>query len=202
MKYKNNWKGMIHSYLEYKEYLKHDSIANIRKESYSVIDMMLNIIYGSEAYRALRYLKRLRQFEYVLNCRKGVLGKISCIVAKVRLHRLGAKYNIFIKPNVVGYGLRIPHLVGGVIINCKSIGKYCIVNSGVIVGDNNRGELAIIGDNVDLTVGCKVIGGVKIGNNVTVAPNSVVVKDIPANAVVSGVPAVILKMKIHDQNFN
>lgn len=53
----------------------------------------------------------------------------------------------------------------------------------------------MIGNNVDLTVGCKVIGGVHIGDNVTVAPNSVVVKDVPANAIVSGIPATILKMK-------
>lgn len=55
--------------------------------------------------------------------------------------------------------------------------------------------MATIGNNVDLTIGCKVIGGIKIGDNVTVAPNSVVVKDVPANAIVSGIPAKILKMK-------
>lgn len=38
-------------------------------------------------------------------------------------------------------------------------------------------------------------GGVKIGNNVTIAPNAVVVKDVPDNAVVGGVPAKIIKFK-------
>ena len=37
--------------------------------------------------------------------------------------------------------------------------------------------------------------GVKIGNNVTIAPNAVVVKDVPDNAVVGGVPAKIIKFK-------
>ena len=69
-----------------------------------------------------------------------------------------------------------------------------MANAGVIVGNNNKGELAVIGDNVDLTIGCKVIGGVHIGNNVIVAPNSVVVKDVPNNAIVSGIPAKILKI--------
>lgn len=54
--------------------------------------------------------------------------------------------------------------------------------------------MAIIGDNVDLTIGSKIIGGVTIGNNVIVAPNSVVVKNVPDNAVVSGVPARILSI--------
>lgn len=54
--------------------------------------------------------------------------------------------------------------------------------------------MAIIGDNVDLTIGSKIIGGVTIGNNVIVAPNSVVVKNVPDNAIVSGVPARILSI--------
>ena len=41
-------------------------------------------------------------------------------------------------------------------------------------------------------------GGVKIGNNVTIAPNAVVVKDVPDNAVVGGIPAKILKIKKHE----
>ena len=75
------------------------------------------------------------------------------------------------------------------------MGNYCTANAGVIVGNNHKGGMAVIGDNVDLSVGCKVIGGVHIGNNVIVAPNSVVVKDIPDNVIVSGIPAKILKMK-------
>lgn len=54
--------------------------------------------------------------------------------------------------------------------------------------------MAVIGCNVDLCIGCKVIGDVHIGNNVIVAPNSVVVKDIPDNVIVSGIPAQILKI--------
>lgn len=51
---------------------------------------------------------------------------------------------------------------------------------------------------MDMTIGSKIIGGVTIGSNVIVAPNSVVVKDVPDNAVVSGIPAKILS--IHGQN--
>lgn len=45
-----------------------------------------------------------------------------------------------------------------------------------------------------MTIGSKIIGGVTIGNNVIVAPNSVVVKNVPDNAVVSGIPAKILSI--------
>ena len=46
---------------------------------------------------------------------------------------------------------------------------------------------------VELAIGAKVIGKVAIGDNVIVAPNSVVIKDVPSDVVVSGVPAVIIK---------
>lgn len=48
---------------------------------------------------------------------------------------------------------------------------------------------------MEITVGAKVIGNVSVGDNVIIAPNSVVIKDIPCNAIVSGVPAKIIKMR-------
>ena len=80
------------------------------------------------------------------------------------------------------------------IINALHVGDYCVVNSGVIIGNKNKSEdKPIIGNNVEITIGAKVIGKIIIGDNVIVAPNSVVIKDVPNNAVVSGIPAKILK---------
>ena len=85
---------------------------------------------------------------------------------------------------------------GGIVVNCKSIGNYCAINSGVLLGNkNSQDEIPTIGDRVDMTTGCKIIGKVTIGENATIAPNSVVVKDVPANSIVSGIPAKILKYK-------
>ena len=85
---------------------------------------------------------------------------------------------------------------GGIIINCKSVGNYCSANAGVVVGNKDgQDNIATIGNNVKLSVGCKVIGKITIGDNVIVAPNSVVIKDVPANCIVSGVPATIIKQK-------
>lgn len=48
----------------------------------------------------------------------------------------------------------------------------------VVVGNNHAwNDGPIIGDHVGLTMGCKLIGGMHIGNHVTVASNSAVVKD-------------------------
>ena len=60
-------------------------------------------------------------------------------------------------------------------------------------GINTKSGVPTIGDNVFLGLGCKVFGGITIGNNVIVAPNAVVTKDVPDNCVVAGVPARIIK---------
>lgn len=184
---------MIQSRKDRAFYLREDAKVNIKRESCGCIRMAANLWYGNDSYRVFRYLKALRSYELALNGERAWFGSLRKALAKARWHRLGARYHININPNVVGYGFRVPHLVGGVIINCLSVGNYCTANSGVIVGNNNKGGMAQIGDYVDLSVGCKVIGGVRIGNHVIVAPNSVVVKDIPDHCVVSGVPAVIIK---------
>lgn len=186
---------MIKAKIDYLYYREADTIANIGRNHCGRFRLFLNVWYGNDTYRSLNYLFALRKYEYRLNCYNSSFGRFLIVLSKIRWHRLGARYNICIMPNTVGPGLRIPHLNGGIIVNCKSIGNNCTINSGVIIGNNDRGELAEIGDNVNLTVGCKIIGGVHIGNNAVVAPNSVVVKDVPENAVVSGIPATILKTK-------
>ena len=53
-----------------------------------------------------------------------------------------------------------------------------------------------MGDFVAFGPGAKAFGKIKIGNNVFVAPNAVVTKDIPDNVIVGGIPAKIIKEKM------
>lgn len=87
-------------------------------------------------------------------------------------------------------------LRGGVLLNAKKIGNYCGFNAGSLVGNKdsqeNRPE---IGDYVAFGPGAKAFGKITIGDNVFVASNAVVVKDIPSNVIVGGLPAKIIKEK-------
>ena len=51
----------------------------------------------------------------------------------------------------------------------------------------------IIGDNVTVAGGVRVVGPVDIGDNCTIGANSVVISDVPADCVVTGVPARIIR---------
>lgn len=64
-----------------------------------------------------------------------------------------------------------------------------------MLGDNGANKLPTLGDYVAFAPGAKAFGDIKIGNNVFVAPNAVVTKDVPDNVIVGGVPAKIIKKK-------
>lgn len=93
----------------------------------------------------------------------------------------------------IGPGLYIAHF-GGVIINCQAvIGSGLSIGYGVVIGQTDSG-VPVIGDNVEMGVGAKVIGGIRVGNNVRIGAQSVVNKDIPDGAVAVGVPARIIQV--------
>lgn len=92
---------------------------------------------------------------------------------------------IFISPDAeIGPGLVI-HTPYGVFIPPVKIGSNCTFQSGVLIGSGCRG----VGDNVYFGAGCKIVGDAKIGNNVLIVANSVVLTDIRDNSTVMGVPA-------------
>ena len=76
----------------------------------------------------------------------------------------------------------------------STIGANCKIFHQVTIGEKN-GKAPTIGDNVTIYPGAKIVGGITIGNNAVIGPNSVVVKDVLDNAVVSGIPAVVIKTK-------
>ena len=98
---------------------------------------------------------------------------------------------LFIVTKNVGKGLFIQHGFS-TIITCHSIGDNCWVNQQVTIGYSGR-FCPVIGDNVVINAGAKVIGNVVVGNNTIIGANAVVVKNVPPNCTVVGVPAYIIK---------
>lgn len=152
------------------------------------------LIYGGEDAHILRYLKTLRRYEYYHNNSKAIGCKLISYYYRYKWMRLSLRYNLHFGINMIGYGFYMAHLSGGGIINCKSMGNYCSINAGVIVGNKDiQSDIPIIGNYVKLSAGSKVFGKLIIGNNVVVAPNAIVIRDIPDNCVVAGVPAKVIK---------
>ena len=98
----------------------------------------------------------------------------------------------------IGGGLYIQHGFA-TMIAAKSIGENCWINQQVTIGYKGLGEPPVIGDNVTITCGAKVLGNIRIGNSVTVGANAVVIRDVPDNCVVGGIPAKVLKANTIDE---
>jgi len=95
----------------------------------------------------------------------------------------------------IGKGFYIGHF-GGVYIKAK-IGENCTVAQQVVIGHKggfSGGGVPLLGDNVFVGTGAKIIGEVRVGNNVKIGANAVVTKDISDNATVVGVPAKVVKI--------
>lgn len=99
---------------------------------------------------------------------------------------------LYIDALEIGGGLFIQHGFA-TMIAAKSIGENCWINQQVTIGYNGREEPPVIGDNVTITCGAKVLGPIHVGNHVVVGANAVVIRDVPDKCVVGGVPARILK---------
>jgi serine O-acetyltransferase len=93
---------------------------------------------------------------------------------------------------VVGDNFVIDHFGGIVVSGYARFGANCRIRNGVVVGLKNVEEpvAPIFGDNVDIGAGAKILGPIRIGNNVRIGANAVVLCDVPDDHVAVGVPAI------------
>lgn len=188
---------MIKTRKDLQFYISEDKKRNLIPTSW--MGYILHLLAGHENTAAFRYIKCMRHLEYHLNNAEGnYYHKLLSYYYKIKHSRMGFRYNLNIRPNTCGYGLRILHLSGGggVHLNIIRAGNYCGFNSGVLLGNKDSQEnRPVLGDYVSFGPGAKAFGKIVIGNNVFVASNAVVVRDVPDNCIVGGVPAKILKYK-------
>jgi len=98
----------------------------------------------------------------------------------------------------IGGGLFIDHGMGVVIGETSIIGDNVTLFQGVTLGGTGkeRGKRhPTLGNNIVVGAGAKILGNVRIGDNVQIGANAVVVKDVPPNSTVVGVPGKIVKMQ-------
>ncbi|MDE6426008.1 MAG: serine O-acetyltransferase [Ruminococcus sp.] len=107
------------------------------------------------------------------------------------------KTGIEIHPGAeIGKGLFIDHGMGVVIGETAVIGDNCLLYQGVTLGGTGKDKgkrHPTLGHNVLVGAGAKVLGPFKVGNNVKIAANAVVLNEIPDNCTAVGVPARVVR---------
>ena len=179
---------MIKSKADYKEYLHRDM------RYYYESPRKVRFFYwflNDPCYDIAKYVRLLRREEYYGNCGRSLWHSIMYWHALAKKNKLGNKLGFKIPANCVGPGLTIYHH-GQIIINENArIGADCHLHGGNCIGNSGKSYAAPqIGDGLDLGFGASVIGGVTLGNCVTVGANAVVVRSAPEDGItLVGVPA-------------
>jgi putative colanic acid biosynthesis acetyltransferase WcaB len=97
----------------------------------------------------------------------------------------------------IGKGLIVYHGINLVVNRHTIIGDNCMLRHSITLG--NKGIIApaldcpIIGNNVNIGAHACILGNIHIGDNVIIGAGSIVTKDVPANTVVAGNPARIIR---------
>ena len=94
----------------------------------------------------------------------------------------------------IGRGFYVGHFGGIILHSSAKLGENCSIGPGVVIGTRGQGSAGapVLGNNVYIGVGAKVLGDIAIGHNVRIGANAVVLTDVPDNATVVGIPAKII----------
>ena len=118
---------------------------------------------------------------------------LARIMSQITRHMTGVEIHPAAQ---IGKHFFIDHAMGVIIGETTIVGDNCTLYQGVTLGGtgNEVGKRhPTLGNNVTVGCGAKVLGNITIGDNVKIGGNSVVVKDVPANCTVVGVPGRIVK---------
>ena len=132
---------------------------------------------GDEIWKFQTNLRKLEYYSYRATENKFyILHKLLC---KFKHHSMSIKLGFSIPINVFNMGLAIPHY-GHIVVNAKArIGKNCRIHEGVNIGATNGSDKApVIGNNVFIASGAKIIGDISIADDVCIGANAVITKSI------------------------
>jgi serine O-acetyltransferase len=87
----------------------------------------------------------------------------------------------------------LPHPTGVVVHENAVVGQGCMIMQQVTLGQLAEPDAPVVGSNVYIGAGAKVLGGVRIGDGARIGANAVVLCDIPRGATAVGVPARIAR---------
>lgn len=179
---------MIQSKRDLKAYMTAD-MAFYQK--YSRYDRLIACLTQDPIYLVHRYVRFLRKEEYYFNTGRTFFGKLAHLYFFRRKNVLGNKLGFKIPKNCFGPGLTIYHH-GCIIVNEDArIGANCRLHGNNCIGNSGKTNAApVIGNDLDMGFGAVVIGGLQLGNNITLGSNAVVVHSCAENDVtLVGIPA-------------
>ena len=138
-----------------------------------------------------QFNSRMADF-FIWKAKQTVFARIPQWYFILRRNSLGNRIGIEINTMLIDEGFLLYHISGSVINGRTKIGKNCHLHGNNCLGNAGPHNLACpeLGDNIRIGVGAKIIGGVKIASNITVAAGAVVVNSFDEEGItIGGIPA-------------
>lgn len=144
-------------------------------------------------WRFIKLLRKCEFYRYKFEHSHMPHWKAMYYIARTRKNWLGVFIGVEVPECCFDEGLIIHHC-GSIVVNGSSvIGKNCQLHGDNCIGNIGRGVLTNcphIGDNVDIGVGAKVLGGIYIADNIKIGANAVVTKSFEESGItIVGIPA-------------
>jgi serine O-acetyltransferase len=140
-----------------------------------------------------RLLASIHAFQYH-RARRGPWHALMRKIARARYLLWSIITQSDIAPQAtLGRRLMLPHPNGVVIHEEAVIGDDCMIMQQVTVGMIGEGQVPIVGNNVYVGAGAKIIGKVTIGDGARIGANAVVTRDVPPGWTAVGVPARLIQ---------
>lgn len=153
----------------------------------------MNILYKEDVKRNMGGYQL--RFLHILRIAQSSKSKVVKVVCKLLLRRYRLKYGLEIYPETkIGKGLYLGHAFNITVNPKATIGDYCNLHKGVLIGQENRGKrkgCPELGNRVWVGINSAIVGKVTIGDDVLIAPCTYVNCDVPSHSVVLGNPCVI-----------
>lgn len=150
-------------------------------------DYLVSRLTHEDNYLIWKYITYLRKEEAAGN-------KLTACFWRRKKNDLGAKLGIIVYAGTCGKGLHIWHYGSTIISGDAKLGENCTFHGQACIGNDGQSQAApVIGNNVDIGVGAKIIGGITIADGVKIGAGAVVTKScLEQGATLVGVPARIL----------
>lgn len=156
---------------KFNKFIKADALANRRENEKQKL-------FGDEIWKFIISYRKMEYYDSFKGWKRYVISPIW-VFESMKYHRLSIKCGYSIPLHCFEQGMSLAHR-GQIVINGNAkIGKNCRIHEGVTIGTTGGTNNApVIGNNVFIGTGAKIIGNISIADNVAIGANSVVVKTI------------------------
>ena len=147
-------------------------------------DYLTAMVTHEDNYLIWKYMTFLRREE-------AARSKLTAYFWRRKKNNLGSRLGLQIYAGTCARGLHIWHYGSVIISGDAVVGENCTIHGQACIGSDGASDVApVLGKNVDIGVGAKIIGAVTLADNIRVGAGAVVVKSCETpGATLVGVPA-------------